>query len=169
MADNTASRNTESPITGSSITGSSITGSSITRLSHVAIAVPDLDIAIRDLEARLGLVAGPVSENAAQGVRLSYIDLRNARIELISPIGTSSPVAKFLERNPGGGLHHVAFNVADLDAVLGAVTTRGVRPAGQTSLNVHGDRIAFLSPRDLCGVLVELEETLNAAASASDR
>lgn len=130
----------------------------ITGLSHVAIAVPDLATAAVALERRLGIKAGPVHENTAQGVRLAYIDLGNARIELISPIDTSSPIAKFLERNPSGGIHHVSFNVPDLDAALAAATSGGARQAGKSGQNVHGERIAFLSPKELLGALVELEE-----------
>lgn len=130
----------------------------ISGLSHVSIAVPDIAAAAAALERRLGLRAGPVQENVAQGVRLAYVELGNARIELISPIDPASPIARFLERNPGGGLHHVAFNVSDLDTALAAATSGGARQAGSSGRNVHGDRIAFLSPKELAGVLVELEE-----------
>ena len=130
----------------------------VTGLSHIAIAVPDLAAAAQALQKRLGIVAGPIHENAAQGVRLCYIDLGNARIELIEPLSPSSPIAKFLERNPTGGLHHLALNVPDIDQALSAATGAGARQAGQTGQNVHGDRIAFLAPRELAGALVELEE-----------
>lgn len=139
----------------------------ITGLSHVAIAVPDLAIAADALEKRLGLRAGPVHENATQGVRLCYIDLGNARIELIAPLTPDSPLARFLEKNPNGGLHHVAFNVGDLDSVLAAAVIAGARAVGNAGLNVHGDRIAFLGPRELAGALVELEE-LNDPAPATE-
>lgn len=127
-------------------------------LSHVAIAVPDLEAAAQALAAKLGINAGPIKENPQQGVRLSYVDLGNARIELIQPNSPDSPIAKFLERNPAGGLHHVCFNTEDLDVALAAVTQAGVRQAGKAGLNVHGDRIAFLNPKDVLGALVELEE-----------
>jgi len=130
----------------------------ITGLSHVAIAVPDIAAAAAILEKRLGLKAGPVHENAAQGVRLAYIDLGNALIELIAPIGPDAPLTKFLEKNPAGALHHIAFSVADVEAALTEATAAGARQAGRTGLNVHGQPIAFLNPRDLLGALVELEE-----------
>ena len=85
-------------------------------------------------------------------------DLGNALIELISPMGQLSPLARFLERNPGGGLHHVSLVVADLDAILATALGAGARLAAKTGRNVHGDRIAFLAPKELAGVLVELEE-----------
>ncbi len=130
----------------------------ITGLSHVAIAVPDIASAAAALERKLGVKAGPIHENAAQGVRLAYIDLGNARIELIAPIGPDAPLNKFLEKNPAGGLHHVAFNVPDIEAALAEAADAGARQTGKTGLNVHGERIAFLHPRDLLGALVELEE-----------
>ena len=130
----------------------------ITGLSHVAIAVPDIAAAAAALERRLGIKAGPVHENARQGVRLAYVELGNARLELIAPLSPTSPIARFLERNPAGGLHHVCFNVADLDAALAAATGAGARQAGEAGRNVHGDRIAFLGPREMLGALVELEE-----------
>ena len=131
----------------------------ITGLSHVAIAVPDIAKAAAILEKRLGVKAGPVHENAAQGVRLAYIDLGNARIELIAPLGPEAPLNTFLGKNPGGGLHHVAFNVPDIEAALAEATSAGASQTGKTGRNVHGQRIAFLHPRDLLGALVELEES----------
>ena len=130
----------------------------ITGLSHVAIAVPSLSAAVEALTKRLGVTAGEVQENTAQGVRLCYLDLGNARIELIEPTSPASPIAKFLEKNPSGGIHHVSLNVGDLDAALAAATAAGARQAGKTGMNVHGERIAFIGPRELAGVLVELEE-----------
>ena len=130
----------------------------VTGLSHVAIAVPSIAAAVEALTKRLGVTAGEVEENAVQGVRLCYLDLGNARIELIEPTSSTSPIAKFLEKNPGGGIHHVSLTVDDLDAALTAATEAGARQAGKTGMNVHGERIAFLGPRELAGVLVELEE-----------
>lgn len=130
----------------------------ITGLSHIAIAVPDIAAAAASLEKKLGIKAGPTHENAAQGVLLAYIDLGNARIELIAPNGPDAPLNKFLEKNPAGGLHHVAFNVPDIEAALGEAAAAGARQTGKTGMNVHGERIAFLHPRDLLGALVELEE-----------
>ena len=132
--------------------------SDVTGLSHIAIAVPDIGMAAANLERKFGIKAGPVHENIAQGVRLAYIDLGNARIELISPLNDASPVAKFLEKNPAGGLHHVCFHVGNLDRALAAALGAGARQAGASGNNVHGDRIVFLNPRDVLGALVELEE-----------
>ena len=72
----------------------------ITGLNHVSIVVPDIAAAARQLSEKYGLAVGPRMENAEQGVRLAYVELGAARIELIEPSRPDSPVAKFLERNP---------------------------------------------------------------------
>ena len=130
----------------------------ISGLSHVAIAVPSIAAAADILATRLGLTVGPIMENAEQGVRLAYADLGNARLELIEPARPDSPIARFLERNPAGGLHHVSFNVGDLDEALAATQEAGVRTVGRRGRNAHGQAIAFLHPADVLGALVELEE-----------
>jgi len=130
----------------------------ITGLSHVAIAVPSIASAAETLARKLGLMIGPIVENVEQGVRLAYVDLGNARLELIEPLRADSPVARFLERNPAGGLHHVSFNVGDLDAALAATAEAGARTVGRRGHNTHGQPIAFLHPADVLGALVELEE-----------
>ena len=130
----------------------------ITGLSHIAIAVPSITAAADVLARRLGLAIGPIHDNAEQGVRLAYADLGNARLELIEPLLADGPVARFLERNPAGGLHHVAFATGDLDAALAVTAEAGTRVAGRRGRNTHGQAIAFLHPADVLGALVELEE-----------
>jgi methylmalonyl-CoA/ethylmalonyl-CoA epimerase len=132
----------------------------LTGLSHVSIVVPDLDAAARRLRETYGLPVGETRTNAEQGVRLAYVDLGNAKIELMEPSRPDSPVAKFLERNPKGGIHHVSFGVADVEAAAGELRRNGVRILGdgRPQYNVAGERIAFLHPADFLGALVELEE-----------
>jgi methylmalonyl-CoA/ethylmalonyl-CoA epimerase len=131
-----------------------------TGLSHVSIVVPDLDAAARRLRETYGLRVGETRTNAEQGVHLAYVELGNARIELMAPSRPDSPVAKFLERNPKGGIHHVSLNVEDMQATTGALSEVGVRVLGDSRprYNVAGERIAFLHPADFLGALVELEE-----------
>src|SRR5512140_3676474 len=131
----------------------------ITGLSHVSIVVPSLEAAARELESKYGLKIGAIHINAEQGVRLAYIELGNARIELMEPSRAGSPVSKFLERNPRGGIHHFCLEVEDVAATSDAVKTKGVRVLGDgTQRNTHGERIAFVHPQDFLGALVELEE-----------
>jgi methylmalonyl-CoA/ethylmalonyl-CoA epimerase len=131
-----------------------------TGLSHVSIVVPDLDAAARRLRETYGLTVGETRTNAEQGVHLAYVELPNARIELMAPSRMDSPVAKFLERNPKGGIHHLSLAVDGMDAVAGALREQGVRILGdgRPQYNVAGERIAFVHPADFLGALVELEE-----------
>ena len=132
----------------------------ITGFSHVSIVVPDLAAAIARLRATYGLIAGEIKVNDEQGVRMTYIDLGNAQIELMEPSRADSPIAKFLERNPRGGIHHFCMGVDNVEATTRELTAAGaqVLGGGKVQLNVHGERIAFIHPRDFLGALVELEE-----------
>ena len=132
----------------------------ITGLSHVSIVVPDLDAAATRLLKVYGLATGEALVNEQQGVRLAYVELPNARIELMEPLREGSPIAKFLERNPKGGIHHFCLGVDSVDATAQALRADGVRVLGdgRPQSNVHGDPIAFVHPADFLGALVELEE-----------
>lgn len=132
----------------------------ITGLSHVSIAVPDLEAAAKRLKEIYGLSVGAPKVNEEQGVRLAYVELPNARIELMEPARPGSPISNFLQRNPAGGIHHFCLNVDDLAAAAARITAKGARVLGEgrESRNVHGERIAFVHPKDFLGALVELEE-----------
>jgi methylmalonyl-CoA/ethylmalonyl-CoA epimerase len=99
-------------------------------------------------------------ENAEQGVRLAYIELHNGRIELMEPSRPDSPVSKFLERNPKGGIHHLCLGVDNVAKAARAFGENGVRVLGegQPQRNVAGAPIAFIHPSDFLGALVELEQ-----------
>ena len=133
----------------------------ITGLSHVSIVVPDLAVAAQRLEDMYGLTAAEPLVNEEQGVRLAYVELPNARIELMEPLRPDSPLAKFLERNPRGGIHHFCLAVDSVDSTARAVVDKGARilGTGKEQRNVHGERIAFVHPADFLGALVELEES----------
>lgn len=132
----------------------------ITGLSHVSIAVPSLEAAAKRLKELYGLEVGAAKVNDEQGVRLAYVELPNARIELMEPSRPGSPISKFLEKNPAGGIHHFCLNVDDVAATRAGLARKGVRVLGEgkESRNVHGERIAFVHPKDFLGALVELEE-----------
>lgn len=132
----------------------------ITGFSHVSLVVPSLSAAVARLQDVYGLVAGTPEVNEQQGVRLAYVHVGHAKIELMEPTRPDSPIAKFLERNPGGGIHHFCLESDDVAAASGALAGKGVRVLGdgRPQLNVHGERIAFVHPRDFLGALVELEE-----------
>src|SRR5258705_13662201 len=132
----------------------------ITGFSHVSIVVPNLQTAARELEKKYGLRIGEIRVNEQQGVRMAYVDLPNAKIELMEPSRPDSPIAKFLERNPKGGIHHFSLNVDDMEQTAHALGASGVRVLGdgKPQYNVAGERIAFIHPADFLGALVELEQ-----------
>jgi len=143
----------------------------ITGLSHVSIAVPNLEAAAKRLKDLYGLEVGTARVNEQQGVRLAYVELPNARIELMEPLRPDSPISNFLERNPNGGIHHFCLNVDDVAATGAGLGKRGARVLGDGSpqKNVHGQRIAFVHPKDFLGALVELEESRQPPAVSRQR
>jgi methylmalonyl-CoA/ethylmalonyl-CoA epimerase len=131
------------------------------RLNHVAIAVPDL-AAGRAAFARLPGVR--VSDPVAlpeHGVTVVFVALPNAKIELVEPLGERSPLRSFLEKNPGGGIHHLSLEVPDVRAAAAALAGQGARVLGdgEPRRGAHGTPVLFLHPRDFAGTLVEIEES----------
>ena len=143
----------------------------ITGLGHVSIVVPSLDAAAKRLKDVYGLDVGAAKVNEQQGVRLAYVELPNARIELMEPSRPDTPVSKFLERNPAGGIHHFCLEVDDVPAMAAGLAQKGARVLGEgkEQRNVHGERIAFVHPKDFLGALVELEESRQPRATARGR
>lgn len=130
-------------------------------VSHVAIAVPDLEAARRLCRDVYGLPISEISENRDQKIRMFHVTLEGRTgVEIMAPTQPDSPIGKFLQRNPSGGIHHISFGVSDLDESLGALGVAGVSPlGGASSKNVFGQKMAFLHPKNFLGVLVELEES----------
>lgn len=132
----------------------------IGRLNHVAIAVPDLDEATASYRDTLGArVSAPV-DLPEHGVTTVFVDLPNTKIELLGEYGADSPIANFLKRNPAGGVHHVCYEVEDLDAACARLAAQGARVLGdgRPRIGAHGKPVVFLHPKDFCGTLVELEQ-----------
>ncbi len=132
----------------------------IGRLNHVAVAVPDLAAAVRTYAEGLGAVVSDPQDLPEHGVTVAFVTLPNSKVELMAPLGPDSPVAAFLARNPGGGLHHMCFEVGDLQAARDRLVGQGLRVlgSGEPRTGAHGRPVLFLHPKDLCGTLVELEE-----------
>ena len=131
-----------------------------TGLRHVSIVVPDLEAAARQLKDKYGLAIGARMVNAEQAVRLAYVELGGAKLELMEPSRPDSPVAKFLERNPKGGIHHFCLGVDDVEKTTRGLAQNGVRVlgGGKPQRNVAREPIAFIHPGDFLGALVELEQ-----------
>jgi len=132
----------------------------IGRLNHVAIAVPDLEAASATYRDLLGARVSEPVDQPDHGVTTVFVELDNTKIELIRPLGEESPIAKFLERNPSGGMHHVCYEVSDIRAARDRLRAAGLRVLGdgEPRTGAHGKPVLFLHPKDLCGTLVELEE-----------
>ncbi len=132
----------------------------IGRLNHVAIAVPDLAAAVETYRSTLGASVSDALELPEQGVRLVFVDLGNSKVELMEPLGEDSPIDKFLERSPKGGIHHVCYEVADIASAARRLTEAGARVLGdgRPTTGAHGNPVLFLHPSDFNGALVELEE-----------
>ena len=130
------------------------------RVNHVALAVPDLDAAIALYRDRLGAEVSAPQALPELGVRIVFVRLPNVTIELLEPLGEESPIARFLERNPDGGQHHICYEVEDISAAAARLREQGVRVLGdgEPKTGAHGNPVLFLHPKDMGGVLVELEE-----------
>ncbi|MBL8700480.1 MAG: methylmalonyl-CoA epimerase [Alphaproteobacteria bacterium] len=133
----------------------------IGRLNHVAIVVPDLEAAARTYRDTLGArVSAPV-DLPAHGVTTVFVELDNTKIELLHPLGATSPIAKFLAEHPAGGMHHVCYEVDDILAARDRLRASGARVLGdgEPKTGAHGKPVLFLHPKDFLGTLVELEQT----------
>jgi methylmalonyl-CoA/ethylmalonyl-CoA epimerase len=132
----------------------------IGKLNHVAIAVRDITAASRLYRETLGADVSAAVPQAEHGVTTVFITLPNTKIELLEPLGAGSPIAKFLDRNPDGGIHHVCYEVDDIVAVRDRLKADGARVLGdgEPKIGAHGKRVLFLHPKDFLGTLVELEE-----------
>ena len=132
----------------------------IGRLYHVAIAVPDLASAAAKYRDLLGADVGEPLVLAEHGVTVVFVMLSNSKIELMTPFGAESPIGRFLERNPGGGVHHLCFEVNDLADAAAELTKAGARVLGdgRPKIGAHGLPVLFLHPKDFDGTLIELEE-----------
>lgn len=130
------------------------------RLNHVAIAVPDLQKASHQYKTTLGATISDPIEIPEQGVTVVFIELPNTKIELLEPLGEGSPIARFLEKNPSGGIHHVCYEVDDILKARDKLQADGVRVLGdgEPKTGAHGKPVLFLHPKDFQGTLIELEE-----------
>ena len=132
----------------------------IGRLNHVAIAVSDLDAAVRTYRDTLGARVSEPLSLPDHGVVTVFVELPNTKIELLAPLGEESPIAKFLARNPDGGIHHLCYEVEDILAARDRLKADGARVLGngEPKIGAHGKPVLFLHPKDFCGTLVEIEE-----------
>ena len=132
----------------------------IGRLNHVAIAVKDLAAASAHYRDALGAHVSMPAAMPEHGVTVVFVELPNSKVELLEPLGEGSPIGKFLERNPDGGMHHICFEVDDILGARDQLKQSGARILGDGTpkIGAHGKPVLFLHPKDFNGALIELEQ-----------
>jgi methylmalonyl-CoA/ethylmalonyl-CoA epimerase len=129
----------------------------ITKIDHLGIAVQSLDQAVPYYEKALGLKCERREEVASQKVRTAFFSVGGVHLELLEPTGPESPIAKFLEKNPAGGIHHIAFGTDDIESQLGQASEANVKLIHEKPVDGAGGKVvAFLHPKSTFGVLTEL-------------
>jgi len=133
----------------------------IGRLNHVAIAVRDIAAASELYRSTLGAQVSAPEPLVEHGVTVVFITLPNTKIELLEPLGVESPIARFLEKNPDGGMHHICYEVDDINAARDQLVKSGARVlgSGEPKIGAHGKPVLFLHPKDFNGTLIELEQS----------
>jgi methylmalonyl-CoA/ethylmalonyl-CoA epimerase len=131
------------------------------RLNHVAIAVPDLQSAIKKYKFVLGAKVSAPQPLPEHGVTVVFVEVENTKTELLEPLGDSSPISAFLEKNPSGGIHHMCYEVNDIIAARDRLKNDGIRVLGdgEPKTGAHGKPVLFLHPKDFDGTLIELEQS----------
>jgi len=132
----------------------------IGRLNHIAIAVPDLAAATALYRDTLGARVSEPMDLPDHGVTTVFVELENSKIELLHPLGEGSTIAKYLDRTPDGGMHHICFEVEDIIAARDQLRGEGARVLGdgEPRTGAHGKPVLFLHPKDFCGTLIEIEQ-----------
>ena len=132
----------------------------IGNINHIAIAVPDLETAAARWRDTLGADVSAPQSLPEHGVRIVFVTQPNSKVELMEPLGDSSPIAAFLAHNPDGGMHHICYELSDIQAARDRLVDDGARVLGdgEPRTGAHGNPVLFLHPKDFCGTLIELEE-----------
>lgn len=134
----------------------------IKKIHHVAVVVPELEQSLRFWEEMLGLDLDHVEEVPSQQSKVAFFPIGEGEVELVMPTTENSGVAKYLEKR-GPGLHHICFEVDDIDAMLAVLKSKGVSLIDETARALEGRKMAFIHPKSSNGVLVELYEVISEA------
>ena len=132
----------------------------IGKLNHIAIAVPNLVEASSTYNDVLGAKVSEPIAMPEHGVTTVFVELPNAKIELLEALGVDSPIAKFIEKNPKGGMHHICYEVEDIFNARDAMIEKGatVLGSGEPKNGAHNKPVIFMHPKDFMGTLIELEQ-----------
>ena len=131
------------------------------KINHIAIAVPDIKEAALKWQQALNMKKSEIIILEEHGVKVVFLEFSNLKIELLEPLNDESPISKFLEKNPKGGMHHICFEVEKITETINALKNKNVNILGDGNpkIGAHNKPVVFLHPNDLSGTLVELEET----------
>ena len=128
----------------------------LTKINHIGVAVSSIDDALPFYRDQLGMTFAGTEEVAEQKVRVAMLQIGESKIELLEPTSPESPVAKFLEKS-GPGIHHIAYEVEDIEGAIAKLVADGARMIDTVPRSgAHGARIAFVHPKKMNGVLLEV-------------
>ena len=132
----------------------------IGRLNHVAIAVPNLAAAAAMYRDTLGAKVSAPQDLPDHGVTVVFVELPYTKIELLHPLGDSSPISGFLEKNASGGIHHICYEVENILSARDRLKATGARVLGdgEPKIGAHNKPVLFLHPKDFFGTLIEIEQ-----------
>ena len=132
----------------------------IGKLNHIAIATPNLKDAAKTYQDLLGAKVGQPIPQMEHGVSVIFIELPNTKIELLEPLGETSPILNFLSKNPKGGIHHICYEVTDILKARDRLIEKGATILGSSEpkIGAHGKPVIFIHPKDFNGTLIELEQ-----------
>lgn len=132
----------------------------IGRLNHVALVVPDVHKAAVVYRQQLGAKVSAPKALPEHGVTVVFVEIANTKIELLEPLGETSAILPFLQKNPSGGMHHLCFEVEDILKARDKLKAEGAQVLGDGTpkLGAHGKPVVFLHPQDFFGTLIELEQ-----------
>ena len=131
------------------------------KVNHIAIVVPDIKKAALKWQLALNIKKSDIIELEEHGVKVVFLEFSNLKIELIEPLNNKSPISKFLEKNPRGGMHHICFEVENITETINSLKNKQIKVlgGGKPKIGAHDKPVVFIHPNDLSGTLVELEET----------
>ena len=132
----------------------------LNRLNHIAIALNNLDDGIKIYKDIFGVTISDRLALPKHGVTTIFVKLKNTNIELLEPLGENSPISKFLKKNPSGGIHHLCYEVNDINKSIDTLSNKGYKILGEgiPREGAHGKPVIFLHPKQFIGTLIELEE-----------
>lgn len=131
----------------------------IKKINHIAIAVNDVDESLKFWRDALGLKVDHIEDVPSQKSEVVFLPVGDSEVELVRPTSPGTGVAKFIEER-GGGMHHLCFEVDNIDEMLSQLKDKGIRLINEVALELPGRKMAFIHPKSTNGVLVELYEVL---------